>query len=65
MAKIQKTTEEVKNIEGYIDNKKNVFVVTGDPHGLLSKTPEEKPIDEIEIDYDKVGDLLKKYKPNF
>ena len=52
-------------MEGYIDKEKNVFVVTGDPHGLLSQQPEEKPLEEKEINYKEIGELLKKYKPNF
>ena len=33
--------------------------------GLLPKPAEEKPIEDIEINYKEVGELLKKYKPNF
>ena len=65
MPKIQKSEEGIKKVEGYIDPKRNVFIVTGDPHGLLSQPPEEKPIEDIEINYKEVGELLKKYKPNF
>jgi hypothetical protein len=51
---------EVKKIEGYMDYDRNVFVVTGDPHGLLSNnTPEPKEENTL-VD---VRDLLKKYRP--
>lgn len=65
MPKISKGEETIKKVEGYIDDERRVFVVTGDPHGLLSQTEEIKPVEEKEIDYKKVVELLKKYKPNF
>ena len=64
MPKIKRNEVENKKIEGYIDKERNVFVVTGDPHGLLSQPPEEKPLEEKEIDYKNVSELLKKYKPD-
>jgi hypothetical protein len=60
-----KSDKEIKKVEGYLDNERNVFVITSDPHGLLSKPPEPTPINEVEINYEKVGELLKKYKPIF
>ena len=65
MPKIKKQDDIIKKVEGYIDPKRNCFVVTGDPHGLLSRPPEEKSIEEKEIDYKNVSELLKKYKPSF
>ena len=66
MPKIKREENEItKKVEGYIDPKRNVFVVTGDPHGLLSNSPEEKPLEEKEIDYKNIGEMLKKYKPDF
>lgn len=49
-----------KKIVGYIDAKKNVFVVLEDNRGILT-TPKE-----VKIEKDtKVIELLKKYKPAF
>jgi hypothetical protein len=65
MPKIKKTEETGKGVEGYIDSERNVFVVTGDPHGLLSQAPEPRSVEEIEVSHEEVRNLLKKYKPNF
>lgn len=51
--------EVVKKVEGYI--KGDVFVVTGDPHGLLTK-PGPEPTQK---EYQDVKELLKKYRPKF
>lgn len=61
--KIQHEEKEYKKVEGYIDEKKRVFIVTND-NGLLENNSaierSEKP-----INYDEVGSYLKKYKPKF
>lgn len=66
MPKIKKNEEETgRGVEGYIDQERRVFVVTGDPHGILSPTPEPRTTEEIELSHEEVRNLLKKYKPNF
>lgn len=65
MAKIEKKVISAKKIEGYVDPNRNAFIVTGDPHGLLSELPEAKSVIEEETEHKNVVDLLKKYKPNF
>jgi len=64
MKKIEER-EEVKRVEGYVDNEKRVFVVTADPHNLLTYTEPQKTPEEQEVNYQKVGELLRKYKPNW
>lgn len=57
--------EDKGGVEGYVDKERNVFVVTADPNGMLTKHEEPKTAAEAEIDYKKIGDLLKEYKPKW
>lgn len=63
--KIKRSSGEIKKVGGYIDAKRDVFVVTEDPHNLLLQIPKEISLEEKEANYRKVGELLKKYKPEF
>lgn len=62
MAKIKKILEERKKVEGYMDYERNVFVVTND-NGLLSEEIKKPEVEENKIE--NIGEILKKYKPEF
>lgn len=56
--------EEIKEkVEGYLDQERNVFVVTSDPQGILSSSYNTQEKEEKEIS--DVREYLKKYRPNF
>lgn len=60
--KIEDETPKRK-VEGYMDYKRNVFVVTADPEGVLS--PSYNSQEKGDSAVNDVRDYLKKYKPNF
>lgn len=57
-----KTETTKPKIEGYIDPKRNVFVVTND-NGLLSPSPSES--EKPKAESEKIRSLFKKYRPSF
>lgn len=57
--RISKEEPEVKRIEGYIDEKRRVFVCTND-HGLLGDN-DFKKVERNEVN----KELLAKFKPDF
>lgn len=62
MSKIQKKEEEVRNVEGYIDEERRVFVITADPDGVLSNN--YVPKKPVENKANNIKEYLKKYRPN-
>ncbi len=63
MSKRLEQEEVIKKVEGYIDDKRRVFVVTKDDYGIISKKIPYLTEEQEVKNHQHVRELLAKYKP--
>lgn len=54
------TDSGYKNVEGYIDYERNVYVVTKDPDNVIHTF---KPIEKTDAMGQNISEIIKKYRP--